>query len=289
MASDISNMTNIELTPLTPLTLNIIVDGRSKEIYDKEHIEGIENLVLHCLLRQRIITKPEKFIDYITNHMMQTQIQKILSETIDGTITYLIDGTFSQKLKSALESHYPNKFYFINYNTYVDDNKPIIIFAPIKFALQRLQTNANSVYNEISEIIPGLYLSGEEGANNFNVLCEKDIQTIVNVTINIPFYYKTKFKYYRIGINDEEKVNIKQFFELTFDIIEISLNERKNVFIHCRAGVSRSATIVIAYIMKKKQMKFDQAYKLVVGKRKCISPNIGFCSQLIEYEKELQK
>jgi hypothetical protein len=64
--------------------------------------------------------------------------------------------------------------------------------------------------------------------------------------------------------------------------------ERGNVLVHCYAGVSRSASIVIAYLMHKHKISLLDAMKLVKSKRSCISPNVGFLLQLKDFEKELQ-
>jgi protein-tyrosine phosphatase len=50
-------------------------------------------------------------------------------------------------------------------------------------------------------------------------------------------------------------------------------------------GKSRSATIVIAYLMRFKNMRFEEAYKFVRGQRSMVFPNLGFIRQLREYEK----
>lgn len=60
------------------------------------------------------------------------------------------------------------------------------------------------------------------------------------------------------------------------------------VFVHCHAGISRSATICIAYIMKAMQWDLSKAYEFVKEKRPCISPNLHFMGQLLEFEKQLQ-
>ncbi|CAD7002647.1 unnamed protein product [Ceratitis capitata] len=52
------------------------------------------------------------------------------------------------------------------------------------------------------------------------------------------------------------------------------------VLIHCNAGVSRAASIVIAYLILELRMTFDDAYGLVKSKRPCIQPNVGFIKQL---------
>jgi protein-tyrosine phosphatase len=59
------------------------------------------------------------------------------------------------------------------------------------------------------------------------------------------------------------------------------------VFVHCLMGKSRSATLVIAYLMKTLKMKFLEAYEHVKKARKIIFPNFGFLKQLREYEKAL--
>ena len=60
------------------------------------------------------------------------------------------------------------------------------------------------------------------------------------------------------------------------------------MLVHCHAGISRSATIVIAYLMKALSMTLEEAYKLVKSRRPRIKPNQAFISQLMEYEKEVQ-
>lgn len=61
-----------------------------------------------------------------------------------------------------------------------------------------------------------------------------------------------------------------------------------NIFIHCHQGVSRSASLVLAYLMIYKNMSLKQAIQQVASKR-YIFPNDGFLEQLIDLEKELYK
>lgn len=59
------------------------------------------------------------------------------------------------------------------------------------------------------------------------------------------------------------------------------------VLVHCHAGVSRSATVVIAYLMQEKDLTFDQAFSFASKKRPVIFPNMGFQRQLQEWERLL--
>ena len=65
------------------------------------------------------------------------------------------------------------------------------------------------------------------------------------------------------------------------------LSQNKKVLVHCEVGVSRSASCIIAYLMKSKQMNFKDAYSFCKEKRTIISPNPGFTMQLYEYQMKL--
>jgi hypothetical protein len=71
--------------------------------------------------------------------------------------------------------------------------------------------------------------------------------------------------------------------------LEKCRQSRSIVLIHCLAGISRSPTLAIGYLMKHMSLKSDEAYKFVKEKRTTISPNFNFLGQLYEYEKELLK
>jgi protein-tyrosine phosphatase len=89
----------------------------------------------------------------------------------------------------------------------------------------------------------------------------------------------------QIPILDGWHQNISQYFQSTFDFIDRYI--AGGIYVHCHAGVSRSATIVIAYIMQKQRISFNEAYQLVKSKRPCISPNLDFMGALSSFEKEL--
>lgn len=56
---------------------------------------------------------------------------------------------------------------------------------------------------------------------------------------------------------------------------------------HCQAGVSRSATICLAYVMSHKCLNMEQAFEFVKSRRTVISPNVNFLRQLLEFEKNI--
>lgn len=77
-------------------------------------------------------------------------------------------------------------------------------------------------------------------------------------------------------------------FDEAFSFIQEARANGDNIFIHCQMGKSRSATIVIAYLIKYSNMSTEEAYKFLKEKRKTIFPNLGFMRQLREFEKKLK-
>lgn len=269
---------------------NLILDGRSIDKYDKEHIDGSYHVSLPQILIKRITTKPEKFIDFLLNQDLITKFKEITKDKSEK-IYYLIDTNFSETLRNSLESFYNEIIQFIMYDEYKIQNKDQIklvqtIHQSVCPIIKSPQHTPDMCF-EMSEIIPGLYLGGEEVAKNNKLLKKNNVSTILNITIHIPFYHETEFEYHRVPIIDDPSVDIKQYFDETFKIIDETIRNNKQILIHCQAGISRSVTIVIAYIMKKYNIKMNEAYKIVHKSRPCISPNLGFCGQLMLYEKEL--
>ena len=76
-------------------------------------------------------------------------------------------------------------------------------------------------------------------------------------------------------------------FDENFEWITKMKQENKKILVHCAAGVSRSASFVIAYLMKSRGLSFWEAHNLVKSKRSIVRPNSGFVRQLQEYEKVL--
>lgn len=140
----------------------------------------------------------------------------------------------------------------------------------------------------ISEVFPNLYLGNVEGSNDKNQLEKYGITHIVNATIDLPNKFENDgFIYYRVAINDSFNQNISNYFTEVIQFIKNAHAENGIVFVHCFAGISRSATIVLAYLMEEKQMTFNQAFDFLKQKRRIISPNISFLGDLLVLEKKL--
>ncbi|XP_068968629.1 dual specificity protein phosphatase MPK-4 isoform X2 [Bombus flavifrons] len=87
-----------------------------------------------------------------------------------------------------------------------------------------------------------------------------------------------------IQVTDMPREDLLTHFEDSYEFIDHSLQQDEKILVHCYFGISRSATIVIAYLMKKYKKSFYDAFEAVKEKRRFVGPNAGFLAQLKLYE-----
>uniref|UniRef100_A0A1I8F013 Dual specificity phosphatase n=2 Tax=Wuchereria bancrofti TaxID=6293 RepID=A0A1I8F013_WUCBA len=146
------------------------------------------------------------------------------------------------------------------------------------------QINPVPEYDEITELIPQLYICGASSLtlNNMN---KYNISLIINATTEVPSVRSLgSIPRIKLWLDDTPSTNIYQYFDLISDQIETMIASGGNVLVHCVAGISRSATICLAFLTKFCCKSLRQAYQLMAQKRPFVRPNIGFWRQLIIYE-----
>jgi protein-tyrosine phosphatase len=121
------------------------------------------------------------------------------------------------------------------------------------------------------------------GASSKEMLLSVGITHILTVAANHPPKFPSFFQYKVVKVLDTSSANLRSKFESCIKFIKDAVTSGGKVFVHCFAGVSRSATIVIAYLMKEYNMTFSSAIKYVKSKRTFINPNDGFRKQLLQY------
>ena len=131
-----------------------------------------------------------------------------------------------------------------------------------------------------NEVIQHLFLTDHYIAENKEFIEKQNIKHVIDVSgceNSLEGYFEERhIEYVSIYVLDTKTCNISEHFDRTFTIIKKALEKNESVLVHCNAGVSRSATIVIAYLMTYRRMDFKKAYNHVKKRRACINPNAGF-------------
>lgn len=96
------------------------------------------------------------------------------------------------------------------------------------------------------------------------------------------------FEYLTITVHDHPDANIHQHLDVCAGFIHTAL-KRGSVLVHCKFGRSRSASAVVAYLMKHHNMSCRESISLCVERRPMVRPNSGFLRQLKQYEVDLSE
>ena len=91
-----------------------------------------------------------------------------------------------------------------------------------------------------------------------------------------------EYTYHQIEVDDSTKENLRNHFASCAKFIDEAIKDEKSVLVHCAAGVSRSASIIIAFLIITKKMDYDTAFNFVKERRTKIMPNSAFVGQLQE-------
>ncbi|XP_028816059.1 dual specificity protein phosphatase 1 [Denticeps clupeoides] len=137
------------------------------------------------------------------------------------------------------------------------------------------------------EILPFLYLGSAYHASRKDMLDMLGITALINVSANCPNHFEDHFQYKSIPVEDNHKADISSWFNEAIEFIDSVRNNGGRVFVHCQAGISRSATICLAYLMRTNRVKLDEAFEFVKQRRSIISPNFSFMGQLLQFESQV--
>lgn len=128
----------------------------------------------------------------------------------------------------------------------------------------------------IDQITEKIYLGNESGAHNQEMLKELKITHILVAGNYLHQKYPKDFKYFKLPLHDKPAQDLFPYFKAASDFID----EGERVLVHCGAGMSRSASIVIAYLMMKNKWNYTEAHDFVKTRRAIVCPNEGFATQL---------
>ncbi|XP_026131859.1 dual specificity phosphatase DUPD1 [Carassius auratus] len=165
---------------------------------------------------------------------------------------------------------------------------------PICDLLTLLLTNRrpSSAYNEVW---PNIYISDAATAKDKTLLRHLGVTHVINaahgpahIDTGAGFYTDTNIEYHGVEAPDSKHFDIAPFFHPTAGFIHEALSQQRKgkVLVHCARGVSRSATLVLAYLMIYEKLTIADAVSVVCAHRN-ILPNAGFLQQLRQLDSSL--
>ncbi|KAL7838323.1 hypothetical protein AOLI_G00267270 [Acnodon oligacanthus] len=177
-----------------------------------------------------------------------------------------LENITSKEIRIELEQHMS-----LNLREYKEfiDNEMLLILAQM---------------DKATLVFDHLYLGSEWNASNLEELRECGIGYILNVTQEIDNFFLGTFCYYNVHVYDDEATDLLAHWNETYNFIVRAKKNNSKCLVHCKMGVSRSASTVIAYAMKEYGWSLEKAFHFVKQKRSIAQPNPTFMTQLAEYE-----
>ncbi|KAI9493140.1 hypothetical protein BDB00DRAFT_788193 [Zychaea mexicana] len=142
----------------------------------------------------------------------------------------------------------------------------------------------------ISEIVPGFLYLGPEISTQEQVvnLHTRSIKQILNMAEecndDVPGL-KDRIKYHKVAAQDTVIMqNVEETLKQAVQVIDQAKQIHEPIYVHCKAGKSRSVAAILAYFVVSERWTLKRAYKHVIKARPSMSPNIGFVAELLKLE-----
>ena len=140
-------------------------------------------------------------------------------------------------------------------------------------------------------ILDNIYVGNYAFALNKDLLIKNKINYILNCGNGLKNFYEKEniFKYLYLPLYDSENEKIIKYKDKIKNFIKEGSSLNNKILIHCGAGMSRSVSILLLYMITELNYLYSDAYHLVKQKRKCALPNMGFRKQLEQISYEIHK
>ncbi|RVE70689.1 hypothetical protein OJAV_G00067630 [Oryzias javanicus] len=275
----------------------LLLDCRSHELYESSHIESAINLAMTGLMLRRfkkgnipiqtVIPKHEEKEKFIGRCKTDTvvlydecsaewpasgapaSVLFVLLQKLweDGCKAFYLEGGFVK-----FHTEYPEHCETLLDSSCPSSSPPVSALGFGNLRISSDCSDGESTEPEESpfpsnqpdfpvQILPYLYLGCAKDSANLDVLGQYNITYILN--------------------------NLSQFFPEAISFIDEARSKRCGILVHCLAGISRSVTVTVAYLMQRLNLSLNDAYDFVKRKKSNISPNFNFMGQLLDFERTL--
>lgn len=271
----IPHMDPCKLCNLLPYGDHIIIDARNRTSYDKECIIGSI-----CCPPQDI--NDELSLEWLAENAIETSHREKFSWVSILSVVIAGDNSEDPWVHRLFELFCGKEFthppMYISVPT-LKRRYPLII-------VPQGEKRLHYKFRYPSEIIEDfLWLGSVQSAHSINTIQGLRITHIVDATNhNGSNKFPGTIRYFNVDIEDDESFDISPFFRPVCQFIDQALEENGRVLVHCQAGISRSASLVINYLRHHFNWNLRQAYRYAIERRPEIHPNKSFMQQLIAEE-----
>ncbi|XP_017291112.1 dual specificity protein phosphatase 19 isoform X3 [Kryptolebias marmoratus] len=136
---------------------------------------------------------------------------------------------------------------------------------------------------QVGVVRPFLLLASQDAAHDIDTLQRWKVSHVLNVAYGVSNLFPDQMVYKTLQILDLPVTEITSYLQECSAFIDQAREQDGVVLVHCNAGVSRSSSVVIGYLMLREGLTFDDAYSQVKLARPSIRPNPGFYEQLQHY------
>ncbi|KAL5021476.1 hypothetical protein ScPMuIL_000631 [Solemya velum] len=306
--ADLPDVLEMEAARLAHLVLNncertLVVDSRPFMTIDVPRVSTACNI--HCppILKRR----SGGFIALENVVPCPIRRQRLLNGQYDNVVVYdsstvrLDESPKDSNLYSVLKSlpqQVPsvNLFFLVggyeafskDYPEFCSEQKPQMDRLEVPcLTLGKLPRRSPETRPEPVEILPFLYLGDYSHASKLQVLQNTGITAIINVSISCDNKFEETYRYMNIPVEDNNCAELFPWFSEAIAFIDAVKQEGGRVLVHCQAGISRSATICLAYLISTSHFNLESAYENIRAKRSVIAPNLNFMRQLQDFEKTI--
>ncbi|XP_030624962.1 dual specificity protein phosphatase 4 [Chanos chanos] len=283
----------------------LVLDCRSFLAFSAGHIRGAVNIRCNTIVRRR--AKGSVSLDQILSGDEEVKIRLkaglysaviLYDERTSDIDTIREDGTIALALNALYRDTFGTKVYLLKggYERFSSQYPEFCLKTkslPVPASQSSFDASCSSCGTPHHdqggpvEILPFLFLGSALHASKKDMLDGMGISALLNVSSNCPNHFEGAYQYKCIPVEDNHKEDISSWFIEAIEFIDSVKDSNGRVLVHCQAGISRSATICLAYLMKKKRVRLEEAFEFVKQRRSIISPNFSFMGQLLQFESQV--
>ncbi|XP_076867413.1 protein phosphatase Slingshot homolog 1 isoform X2 [Brachyhypopomus gauderio] len=212
-------------------------------------------------------TRPDSPVPFSDQPAERERAECLITSMLRGIVSLQdLENITSKEIRTELEQHM--RWNLREYKEFID-NEILLILGQM---------------DKATPIFDHLYLGSEWNASNLEELRHNGIGYILNVTQEVDNFFPETFCYHNVRVYDDETADLLAHWNDTYDFIVRAKQNNSKCLVHCKMGVSRSASTVIAYAMKEHGWPLAKACSFVKQRRNVAQPSVAFSKQLAEYE-----